>query len=889
MSKADIKKKYKKIVSIIQNDPNKDDQEKNICNIWKNSDGKVFPGLDLSKTNNSSSPGSYNVLISNACFLEKNIIREKNEYDVLKQLQSNTRSTIENNTTPKDTSPVAKGSTILESNVQSMISKIDQKNEKILDDEKMPAMHKIKTILGIDINDRRTNHDFESLYRIWNPPYYSRRDIYEFINNTDDNEEDMFYSPADKILLNKNKPLNNKHFFKIILYAIIYKIPFNRTFLKSNLIKKFRKTAKQAFKDINIENTPYDNLERQLQRSFSFLYYFDNFNTVTYVNGKAVNKYLDEFYDKSYNDVQKYFLDFYINLHPNVKKRNMRQLIYNFDYSIKKDDNYESLSNSNDRIDDPALLEFKKQKYPCKYQYDFLEKDENMKTFAKDMIKSCNLYQRKSIITKDTYDTLIDFKNTIKRNAINTIVDEDTANDNFGFLLEMDIRYPLKSLFDIYLEKYPEVNILTVPLKYIIIKKKSYDGIDFIAQDVGGVRNDFFNDIANELFEKKVFVKPNVNILKTNRYFLNPQFDIKDLSAEYKRYNLESGKKSSSKSPKTSKSPKSPSLPQSSPKSSSNIFIDEEYDEEKTNRFYTFLGELIIFLWINNFRLPHKLSSFLLSGFITKHYKKETIEYIPMTKYSDMIYFMMRDFYNAYDLLIYQPLKLGYDIKSSINMDTFTSLTNNNVFEDKEITRENYIEYLTNLSIYIYTLNAIQDDNTLMEGYHASFFDAFNNRILKIIKAVNTLQINLGTIEDDLTKSKITNQNIKDFVDKIEIVYTGNLTHKAYGNSIKQNFYNFLMEDNNRMSKLLKFWSGIDDYNEDDVDKSYILNIYSNNTLQNPDPDSLPLPVSHTCFNTIDIPRYKDFNEFFKKLDISINNTYNADMAGGKINHKKIK
>lgn len=905
-SKAQKAQERKDFISSIIN--------QNACEIWANEDGKILPNpkdsknnlipsLSQKNNNNATSEGSYNVLISDECWNRFQIKRKKNLYDVEKST-----SQLTNKDEQMNTSPVAKSNVdaTSSSKILELIQKKERENDTILNDTKLSALDKIKKIVGVDINDKTTNGSYGFAKKVWNPPYYSKNDVKEILKRTNENNDDAyFYSLVDKNFKSKYTQVYNQHFLKILLYAIIYKISFNYNFLKTHFIKTFRKTVITAFKEYLPDN--YENidnifiLENKLQSDpiLSFLFYFGfKENTGSY-NDIKQNKNRDKIFEASSEDIENHFLRFYLSLHQEPIFIYLRKkLIYYKRNSLERDSSYTSLSNSDNSNIDINEIEL------CRYHYSELEKKENLKQFAKDMIKSCNKFKSKQINIQDEKNMLHDIKNMILSNVINEIhsnkgrrsIDIDdyriyqyTINNDiyyyrnlnfdnrFDYLLEVDHKHPLKSLFQKYLElQSNSINFLTLPIENISVKKLSQDGVEFVAIDAGGVRKDFFNDITQELFQKKIFIESNVKILKTKRYFLNTSFDLKDLDKEFIKSNEDSCEK-------LVKSSSSHSSSRSSSRSPSEIRKEKYENMIKINKFYTFLGELIIFLWLNNFKLPHMLSSFLLSRFITKHYliQKYDDEDKPLLKNTDYIYFLTRDFHNAYKFLINQPLLHEYNISDTIELDTFTSLSK--IYKNK-VNNENYLEYLTKLSKYIY----IQSEDFQKEKHNKLFFNAFNKKIQNISSILNEFKISLKMIENDLTKSKITNEFVKKFVQNIKLDYRGDIRHVDFGNRIKANFYEYIVNKDNfedYFSNLLKFWSGNDEYYEN---QTYYILIDS-------DFDSQLLPSSHTCFNTIDIPCYtceeteqlNDYKIFFDKLEVSIKNIHNADMLGGRNNKKR--
>jgi len=117
---------------------------------------------------------------------------------------------------------------------------------------------------------------------------------------------------------------------------------------------------------------------------------------------------------------------------------------------------------------------------------------------------------------------------------------------------------------------------------------------------------------------------------------------------------------------------------------------------------------------------------------------------------------MIRDFDNAYNILIHQPLKIEMGISdvSHIDWDTFINIPN--AKSEFEINKDNYIKYLTTLSSHLYESN---EDSDKMMVYHICFFDAFGNKAIKIRKPMNIFNISLDTLDNELTQEAITRKN----------------------------------------------------------------------------------------------------------------------------------
>jgi hypothetical protein len=384
--------------------------------------------------------------------------------------------------------------------------------------------------------------------------------------------------------------------------------------------------------------------------------------------------------------------------------------------------------------------------------------------------------------------------------------------------------------------------------------------------DVGGLRRDFVTALTTELF------KPNNGIFitreGTKKYFLNPNFVFDNY---YKQII-----------------------------GTENIGYD--FDVNFKEDFYTFLGKLISFILVNDCGLEHNLSSYLVASL----YKD------PRTfTGADYVYFMMDDFPEYFksivNLLKMNPEEIEY---VSIGFNDYFNLDRDN---SKELNKDNIEEYLYKCSEFMMTQTILRKDIDNISGGTAY------NRVANYGKEIHQLFINgiVENIRNYLIESKVPLSAVNSYlikptmsqeiIDKLILNFNNTMLgliggrNREYLTKMKDIFIDYILKyrvdkyqlsgntSNDRMvgkekyfkfiDNLLRFWSGSSFYKSNE---SYKIQINENLSVEH-------LPQSHTCFFTIDLPKYTGTNDkeigdkLYNKIEMAITNAETGiGLAGGK-------
>lgn len=827
------------------------------CEIWagikedelgnKNSDGTKHPITgEVIKNPDSTASNSLNVLISNACASKFGIYRHGNPYQ-----PNNTISAKEsiNTSTPS-----------------LLSSKAQDKNYEFIKDilfsNTLDDLSKIYKL--IDWNPGDNNE------AVWHPPYFGKDAIAAWMKAVKENDQSNF-DTFPQIMNNFNNlniysGTNYKVYFKTIIYAFICGYNLNIPPFRHEIPKQFIKVLKKVFVHYKISSIAET---KNILKDFGFLFYPANIGQNKRFDG-TLSDYNRKIYESNtLSDIEggeSYILKYFKQT---VRKYNRSyQSLLQFERIIQKYDlqEHNSLSSPSSETD---------METSCIKQIRSIT-NENFKTFKNNMIKTCKKYS-----DIELYDDLniIDVR---KRNNENFKLLTSKINDylqrkynaSIHTVVYIDMKTPLKSLFEKYLlnKEQKQINILHLPKSLLSIKVESKDGNDDIAIDAGGLKNQLFNDIAKELFEKQIFIKSDLDNAESEKYFINPKFKIQDIGIQAP---------------------------------------DEFLEQALTDDFWIFIGSLFQFFIINNYKFPHQFSSFILSGLLNEHfiekdssftgsYTRNTAEL--KTKKSDFLYYMMRDFPQLSNILINV---INYDVKDAdITLNSFLHLAkrldddfleNKEVYLDNkktengvdyEITDKNYENYLHDLAKNIYLFNPIKDDNQSNLYYtYVNFFSGITSDIQKGLRRTKTT---LDIIDDALTSTKWTEETVNEFIKNIinntEILidkyYKNNTNVQTFFDEIKSSFASKLMvyfPEYNDKAMLAKFWSGWEDYNQD---YKYQFNI-------DPVRDKKKYPASHTCYTIIDVSIEDNVDNFWEKLKYSVNNTFNVFTAmGGKKSRK---
>ena len=412
--------------------------------------------------------------------------------------------------------------------------------------------------------------------------------------------------------------------------------------------------------------------------------------------------------------------------------------------------------------------------------------------------------------------------------------------------------YPLLSLFHQF---YYNPKCLDMPKNNTRIVSYTFKNNRLIRDpgaDVGGILNQTMSNIAHELFTFKVFIKQNEDSVK---YCFNPEFRFEKKHIEYFKKIRE--------------------------KSSEGIFKDIT-DGVIYNTFYKFIGKLLSFFLQNSFQLPYHLSSYILNCFKFKQNKIKDHEHI---------FYVMNDMpdmaKSIVNLMKEEPSTIEY---LDMNYNDIYTIQ----FDKKEgdlITSQNLEQYFIDFAKHVNTNNILHIDQTSKTDkisdvayiYH-NFSQGIDNEFRKVLQYRN---ISHSVIDKMMTYEEITIEVLNKLYDNIHInIFMTNQAKdrmkylENYRTYMKNILFNknqkgqklFTSDDfhTNFIKKLLQFWTGIDYYK---AEIEYKINIIPYRTSG--------FPVSHTCFNKIDIPKYENENTFWIKLKEAVESSYNQFQIAG--------
>jgi len=396
--------------------------------------------------------------------------------------------------------------------------------------------------------------------------------------------------------------------------------------------------------------------------------------------------------------------------------------------------------------------------------------------------------------------------------------------------------------------------LLLCNIDRIMVKGYDSDLQPLAGIDVGGVSRDFITDVVNELKESKIFKCLDENDEnKEGYYYIDPEFKFNNYfrkSVTFMNGHLSDSKK---------------------------IDINYEGEQFKIN-FFKFFGDLLSFLLINEFTIPFKLSSAILSTLVYPEIN------IFNTTYHHQFYYLYYDkpiIYNSYKVFIKDPLLLK-DFTFSAN-EMITDL----VESDYDLTSDNFGKYLEEISKYRFPLKT--------KPYYQAIADGFNNIVRNCF---NIKQTPLSVIDKLISNTKITMEEVK----QLKEAFMKNMTERIRAisdpidnqNTIQiTSFFNLILsrpfsvknqdgdmelltEDKylDFISHLLRFWSGWNHFKQT-PELKYHIKVIKEKSIDS-------LPSSHTCFYQIDLPPYKNIQSFLNKLYLVVYNVESGiGLAGG--------
>lgn len=490
----------------------------------------------------------------------------------------------------------------------------------------------------------------------------------------------------------------------------------------------------------------------------------------------------------------------------------------------------------------------------------------SFKSFKNKMIRTCDFYNKNKSVClksnkKNISSLLIEYSNTKIPTNIN---DYGKSEDH-----TIDYYENLPAIYSLYLWYITNKNTtLEINIKYLYIVNSNID-LDTgeisngQGQDAGGLSVSFINNIIAELFSLKIFTPSDD---AHDKYYINPNYEMSQDFIDFL--------------------------------SMFDIFIGQRRDiseEEAIHTLYELIGKFLSFLLINGFGIPNELSSYIIANFL---YKKSQI------KDNDYLYFMLRDmpvFTKGLINLLETP-----DMIEHLSLEYKKEGTD----VDIDITKENYIDFLYTIAKHKCTVNILNPDRNPNKdnGSKKNISKIYDSLISGIYPKVRNLlhhsNTSLSLVDILLTSEKINKEIIIELKNKLiekmenntndkiqkqlgffknilsgepreydkDITKKDNETDKEYKERQINNYYDFI-------EKLLVFWTGLNRY-ADKFDYNFIIAINLTNTS---------LPLSHTCFQRLDLPKYETEEILYEKLKLASYNTQGYQFAGKKLKKKKTK
>jgi len=615
------------------------------------------------------------------------------------------------------------------------------------------------------------------------------------------NNEIHYKNPKTKRIIEENTPIYNRLLQQADAVCLI---PINIEFLYD-----FGYISKESFEILNLIRKEIEEDDWNIDK----MKIEHHWNMKTFLEREELNlkfmKYLFRFNPKSRNPDHYY-------------KHNLVEI----DSINKKSVSSKSVENRNDI--DVACIQ---QVTDINKQY---------KGFKNKMIRICDQYKKQITMMKDE--------------EIKKMLQTYFAHERYQMQqIQVITGYPsILSLFQTFYLAGNDSDFLNVPKDNIQIKNYilNDDGTLKLdsGQDMGGLTNQTMSDVAQFLFDYKVFIKQNEDSMK---YTFNPKFEFEKEHIDFMKI----------------------------------IMYDIENDDIY-HFFYEFVGRLLSFFLQNSFKLPHHLSSFILNCFKFKPNKIKNHEHV---------LYAMNDLPDVSQSI----LNLMKEEPSSIEN---IGMEYNDLYKiqfDKEngdlITSENIEQYFIDFARHVNSNNILRVDQGGVDDVsfiYENFSKGIDNEFRKVFQYRN---ISHSIIDKMMTTEEITTEllhkiydNIHDSMDVAiideddEMMYLRN--YRLYMKNIlfnkKHDGNKLFSSDNDHISfvkKLLQFWTGLN-YFKPEI--SYTIKIYDNINTNS-------LPESHTCFNRIDIPMYQDEKTFWNKLKEAVESSFNTfQFAGGA---KKVK
>jgi hypothetical protein len=382
--------------------------------------------------------------------------------------------------------------------------------------------------------------------------------------------------------------------------------------------------------------------------------------------------------------------------------------------------------------------------------------------------------------------------------------------------------------------------------------------------DAGGVSRDFITDVVNELKDSKIFKCLDENDENNEAYYyIDPDFNFNDYF------------KSSLTFINNHLSP------------SKQISINYDTEQFKIN-FFKFFGNLLSFLLINEFTIPFKLSSAILSTLVYPDVNVCNKTYHHQFYY---LYYDKPEIYRSYKDFIKEPSNLEY---ACFNADDLISDLTLSDSSSSDITTDNFAEYLEKLAKYRFPQKTHPYYKAISEGFNKVVRNSLNMKstpLLILDKLISNTKITIEEVQQlkeafqsNMT-AKISSIDSRDEKQNTRRVSNYIITALSGPFSVKkQNDRVELLTESEYLdfvSRLLRFWSGWNHFKQT-PNLKYNIKIIQNRSIQS-------LPSSHTCFYQIDMPPYDDLQTCLDKLYMVVYNVeLGIGLAGGSKKRRKV-
>jgi len=476
--------------------------------------------------------------------------------------------------------------------------------------------------------------------------------------------------------------------------------------------------------------------------------------------------------------------------------------------------------------------------------------DTKYKYFRKKMLSMCDKYLggkhtcNLANIKKELKKLNDKFETDKKKETTNFIYYEESAL--CSVIVDYDIIFGKLKIYDDsaqnnYINQYKR--IFRVYINELIEVEGRLQARNKKAIDAGGVSREFFTKLFEELFcdennENRPFILPEKNSA-ANRYYINPNFEPDEKFRKVLKY------------------------------ANDNIEGIGNYNTEKEyENIYSIIGKFLGVAVINEeIGLPNKFSTYILARFINPEQK--------IDKY-DILYFYLRDFGNASTYINMMNVQHKeaielYDL--SYNDYYILSKSSESNPYGQKLTKNNYIEYMLELSNYAVTKNFLfnggeeseksNGTNKNMKGRYESLFAGFNNEVKTFL---NNNDVTIDILDKLITNEQLDQDILSNFARDLKIsvikfvdnrhdvvrwittltepekevikaemrIYLTNIITNKRVNETDEEHYEFI-------KRLLQFWTGFNYYDKHAEKEGGYKFFYMYGA------DTRRYPSSHTC------------------------------------------